>query len=233
MKKDIASFRKMLVERIAFESRFARLWVSRGRDEELAKAIGVAPEIIDEAAGLLRSGALKPEATNLGVASVSVFLPYVLAVPLGKMVEEMNMGHGQLLRSLLHMLMQTSREPTPRTPRKWGSNGKNTAFEWRGAPVSTQTGMRKHYEVMCRPALASSIGKRAAAYGVTRPRYIMLWVLDLIEGNLADMAIEPVTIQQTFDNEAYYVLPSAQAGCDTVASDDAEPDDQAASSADA
>lgn len=199
-------FRRRLVEFVAFESPFGRRWVTRGRNEELAKAIGVDPSILDEAGAMLRAGAL-PKDGQGSIVHVEMSVPSPVARPINELAESVGMSPSQLVRAMLHVMMQTTREPSMRAPRRW-HNGKGArvhGFGFRGKRINTDG--RSHFEFVLSRGLSVAISKRANAYGATRNRYVILWMADLADGLLADHVFPPISTGQMFFNDYEYVLP--------------------------
>lgn len=203
-------FRRRLVERVAFDSPFARRWAIHGPDPKLAEQLGLDPSLLDEAVNLLRGGALPKTDKRPDLVSVEVSVPQPLAVPFEAAVAAMDsMSHGQLARSLLHVMMQTTREPSLRAPRRWhrGTGAIVHGFGFRGQTLRPNTDKRKHLELTLSRGLNDALGKRAAAYGATRTRYILLWMADLADGLLADYVFPPISTDQMFPEDSFYVLP--------------------------
>lgn len=203
-------FRRRLIERVAFDSPFARRWAIHGPDAKLAEQLGLHPSLLDDAASLLRGGALPKADARPDLVNVELSVPQPLAVPFESAVAAMDsMSHGQLVRSLLHVMMQTTREPSLRAPRRWhkGKGAIVHGFGFRGQMLRPNTDKRKHLELTLSRGLSDALGKRAAAYGATKTRYILLWMADLADGFLADYVFPPISTDQMFPEDTFYVLP--------------------------
>lgn len=181
----------------------------RGADPDLAEKLGLHPSVLDDAAALLRGGAV-PKDKGRDLISIEMAIPLPLAVPFEVASAAMGgMGHGQLVRSLLHTMMQTTVEPTMRAPRRWnnGVGARVHGFGFQGKNLRPHSDKRKHYEFMLSRGLSLAVGKRAAAYGATRNRYILLWMADLADGLLGDYVFPPISTDQMFHSDSFYVLP--------------------------
>lgn len=206
------AFRKELIDLVAYRSPWARRWVTRGRDPSLASSLGLDEVLLDEAGALLRSGFLPKERKGKGenIVLVDVFMPAVMVPEFMAVCDMVDMLPSQLIRSVLHTMMQTQREPSERTPRRWTPSGearKVKGFGFRGRRTPFSGKGRKHIEAAITTGLHEALGRRAAAYGATTVRYALLWCADLIDGLLADVAFPPVSTDQMFDSAEAYVLP--------------------------
>jgi len=197
-----------LVEKVAFDSPFARRWAIHGPDAQFAEQVGLHPSVLDDAATLLRGGALPKDDKRSGLVHVEITVPLPLALAFEAAVQAMeSMSHGQLARSLLHVALQTTREPSLRAPRRWtnGKGAKTLGFGFRGRRLHTDK--RKHLELTLSAGLNEAVGRRAAGYGATKSRYIMLWMADLADGLLSDLVFPPISSDQMFVRAEEYVLP--------------------------
>lgn len=121
----------------------------------------------------------------------------------------------KLLKSLLHAAMQLPREPNTRADKCWGPLPGCEATRLRLAsaaspPKKTARGKPKsetHLTVLLSVGLVRAVGHRAEAFGASRTRYVNLWLADLVDGNLSDVAVVPVGKGQMFASEKAYMLP--------------------------
>lgn len=204
------AFRRQLIELVAFRSRWTRQWITQGRDLDFAKSIGLDPDLLDEAATLLRSGFLPKPDGGQAIVTMDMFMPAVLGEEFWPLAESFDMAPVQLARSVWHTMLQTTREPSARTPRRWTESGEAKrvqGFGWRGGRRILSGPGRKHLQVTISVGLAEALGRRAAAYGATRNRYALLWLADLLDGLLADLVFPVISTDQMFDSAQGYVLP--------------------------
>jgi hypothetical protein len=201
----IPDFRRRLIERIVREDPWiARSVAGSGGQAEFAPQLGLQPDILEQAAHLFRRGARSEDGnldvTRLGRLRLRVLLTPEENVKLKAYADSRNMLKGATIRVLMHAAMRTSREPSPhafRVPRKPGE-----------APPAE---LRRH---TCEIApkvtrgLHDAIVQRAAAYGVGFKPYVRYWVVDLVEGRLADLDIPIVPFLGLFDDAKSYVLPA-------------------------
>lgn len=204
-------FRQKLIERVAYETPFARWWALRGKDPQLAGKLGIHEDILVEAVKLLRSGYL-PDEDSLRFSHIKIQLPREIADEFLVVCETLSQSKVSLCRSLWHTMMQTTREPTPRAERRWDqSNSRKVhGYVFRDKVVTTRfkdSQSRLSVLVPVTQALCHAVAKRAAAYGVSRNRYAVLWVADLVDGLLADVLFPPVELEQCFLDTREYVLP--------------------------
>lgn len=197
------AFRRKLVERIAFETPYGRRWAIRGPNLELAKMLGVEPAVLDDAAALLRGGALPLDGPPL-LARLEFVVPVELSAPFAQIGESLDMGVGQLVRSMMHAVLQTTREPAVRTGGIWRLRGKRVET---GVPKARDQKTWAAWCVKVSAGMSEALFLRAHAFGVTRTRYTLLWMADLIDGKLTDLMLDPITPEQTFATQAEYVLP--------------------------
>lgn len=205
------SFRRFLVEHVAFQTPWARRWVQRGRQPGLAESLGISEAILDEAAVLLRAGALPGPKVWIGEQErgptwFDFQMPRRVFEFYRAIARDLNMTTTQLVRSMMHVVMQTTREPTSRIYRKW--DDVTGAAVPPGTVVVPLDKPQGHVHVDVTAALAKAVHARAQAFGVSKCRYVILWCADLVDGKLADLVFEPLELGQLFYNEQMYVLPA-------------------------
>jgi len=200
----IPDFRRRLIERIVREDPWiARSVAGSGNQIELGAQIGVAPEILEQAAHMLRRGA-RSEDGNLGTIRLGrrrlrIWLTRDERTKLKAHSEARELLSGAAIRCLMHAAMQTAREPNARAfrvPRKPGELLPNE--------------LRRHnHEVapQVTNGLYDAIVQRAGAYGVDVNPYVRYWVLDMVDGKLDDMEIPIVPFLGLYDDAKSYVLP--------------------------
>jgi hypothetical protein len=201
---DPKKFREELVERLAFDSPWGRHTAMYGFDQALADDLGVAKQTLLAASVRVREGFVPAEVDEEEARRepMHIDVPAPLAPSMRYVARRYRMSHGQLVRALLHTVMQTEREPLMRAARQWMLSV--------DVPVK-ESGKRIHIGVYVSRGLLRALDARAAAYGVTRRRYIYLWFADMLEGRLSDLVLEPVEVGQMYDDERGYVLPAVSA----------------------
>jgi hypothetical protein len=204
-----AKFRRALIEQLAFETPFAKRAAMRDQPG-LAAKLGITEDLLAEAADLVRSGFLRVKLVGPAIINLEIFMQREFGDAFELLATAHDMSRGQLMRALLHAAMHTPREPNPRAPRRWTKGiAIRGGIGIQGRIVKNHPATRVHLEFEITRGLASALGRRAAAYGVTRTRYMLLWAADLVDGQLGDLVIIPVDTGQLFDDENGYVLPVA------------------------
>ena len=212
-------FRRELVERLT-ATPYARRAAFQGPQPELARELGVTAEVLDEAAKLVRVGFAPPDASGARRRALDVFLPPDLERPLLGYAKEVGIGTGQVLRNVLHAVLQTEREPYPRSLRSWvpapvaGAADARRRLEALGSQVESRrkaprrSTRQKHLRIEMSDGLHVAVGRRATAHGVQIGRYCSLWIADLCDGLLASVLVVPIEAGQTYDDPRSYVLPA-------------------------
>jgi hypothetical protein len=212
---DEATFRSRLVEMLAFSGPWARRVANKGPEPGLAAKLGVCEDVVEDAAKLIRGGFVPQKGARL--MPVDLFVPRPIGDHLMPMAERLMMSGAQLVRAILHAAMLTSKEPAPRAPRQWvvrpkghvKTSARVHGIGFRGADmVTSYPSQRVHLDLQLSRGLVEALDRRAAAYGVTRPRYSLLWVADFVDGRLGPLNIIPVSTGQLYDDARAYVLPA-------------------------
>ncbi len=224
-------FRRDLIERLAFEGPWGRSVAMRGIREGLGKSLGVTDDVLQDAAAAVRAGYRISKKTTASVVSINVFMQEPLGEQFTKLAQASEMDRGQLIKALLHAGMQTAYEPSHRAPRQWGVRGKKPkrpiGIGFQGKVLTADLASRTHFEVELSRGLGKALGRRAAVYGVTRSRYVLLWIADMVDGMLSELPILPVDTGMLFEDETGYVLPKIEGQPDVVLEsedEDADPD---------
>lgn len=172
--------------------------------QNLAVRLGVQEAVLAEAIDLVRFGFRTTQKKNIE-PELSKRVAFRMKYPseLMKLVTNlgvvMNCTPTTLVRNLMHAAMQTTHEPTLRVR---GRQRKRAVL--RGKVLS---GHIDSYLVRLSRALKQAIQCRALAYGESPHAYVRAWLIDLVEGKLGHIDIQPVRIGQMFDSVEAYVLP--------------------------
>jgi len=136
---------------------------------------------------------------------LDIELPEPIFAEISRRATLLGMTPGQLARALLHAAMLLQREPEPRVPpgtRRGRRRIQGLVFRDR---VLFATGeSRRHVSTTVSRALFVVLAQRAASQRISRARYVQLWLADLADGRLDDVAIQPVDTGQMYDGEDTY-----------------------------
>ncbi len=205
----LQAFRADLVQRVALTDE-ARRVAANGMQPGLAEALGVQPDILQQAAVLARRGF-----ANQGKIAVREKFDVFLRVELYRAMLGMANYHGltvpTLIRSTLHKVLQMPREPVARSARQWGPLPGCESFRAQmvalAGPLKKSRKVYVHLDVQATRGFMAALQTRAHAYGVRRARYVLLWMATLCDGFLNDIPMVAVEFGQLFDDEGAYVLP--------------------------
>lgn len=216
------SFRERLVADVAL-SPLAHAWARKVAPPDLAARCGLDPSVLDEAAKLLTQVA--PSVTPRLRSYFSFSLPAQLNRALDAMAERMRWTRADLVRSLMHTVMQCDREPVKRPFRKWvpalpesdefreALTPKRARRKRSSSPDGAKVRPDREYlSFLARPGLHKAIRVRATAYGAPTGRYMALWLSDLVDGLLADLVLDLVSAEQTFEKVEDYWHPVLRTG---------------------
>ncbi len=236
MKSEETEFRRELTRRLAVTDT-AKSFVLNGREdklESLADSLGVIPQILKEAIALTRSG-YNIECDPVVGTKKRLFIYttteiFTAANTVRKRGRFSNVG--ALMAALMHAAMQTQREPTSRSNARLDPLD-DAGIDFRAKLIAESTHLKKetrtysrskaktknvkeryvrpdhvHSVVMVSRGLDLAIQMRSTAFGgIAKSKYINLWLADLVDGRLNDLAVLPVICGQMFDSERSYVLP--------------------------
>ena len=199
-------FRGRLVRRLAFGGWWSRRLALHDRlDPRVARQLGVQPAVLREAASLYRSTYVFPGAKVTPLVPLDVELPVPIFAELALRAKLLRMMPGQMVRATLHASMRLQREPAPRAPPGTRAGRKRIRGIAFGGRILTVPGDgRRHICTTVSRGLYAALEQRAAARRISRARYVQLWLADLAEGLLDDVAIVPVEIGAMFDDERAY-----------------------------
>lgn len=210
-------YRERLVADLAL-SPLARAWARGAAPPDLPERCGLDRSALDDAAKLLNQ--VTPMVPGKRKTYYSFSLPAKLNHELRAVAEKLRWTRADVVRSLLHTVLQTDLEPTRRPFRKWVADSDEAeTFRAQLAPEkprrkrrtspngATVRPDREHISYLARPGLYGALKARAAAYGVTVSRYYALWLSDLVDGHLAHLVLPLVTCEQTFETAEEYVRP--------------------------
>lgn len=201
----IPDFRRRLIERIVREDPWIAHSVAASASQvELGAQIGIAPDILEQAANLLRRGAPSEDGnlsrTRLGRRRLRIWLTRDEQTRLKAYAHGRELLPGAAIRCLMHAAMQTSREPNARAFRVPRKPGEALPHELR----------RHNHELapQVTNGLYDAIVQRAAAFGVGYNPYCRYWVLDMIDGKLDGLVEIPIVpFLGLHDDPKSYVLP--------------------------
>ena len=195
-------YREKLLKELA-ETDFARR-VASGEDAvSLARRLGVAEETLVAAARCAK------DAAAFQHHQIDIFAPHPVAVPLVGLSHELAMGHHQLMLAVLHAVLQTEREPSPRARGHWEPLPGHKEARHRlvvAAKGALAVKRDLHLKTVLSAGLSRALDRRAASFGVRRSRYVLLWLADLVDGRLSDVPVGPVDVPDLFPDEKKYVL---------------------------
>jgi len=199
-------FRKSLIVELA-STRWPRKIALYGADAEkdynLAVRLGVQEDVLAEAIRLVRLGFRTTEQEPEPELSKVVAFRMEYPVELMKLVKNLGVAMSRppitLIRDLMHAAMQTTCEPTRKPPIR-----KRKSVILRGKPLSGRVG---NDTMRVSRALKQAIQYRAIAYGETPHAYVRAWLVDLVDGKLGHVDIQPIRVGQMFDSVEAYVLP--------------------------
>lgn len=199
----------------AFSGPWARRVANKGPEPGLAAKLGICEDVLEDAAKLIRGGFVPSKGARL--LPMDMFVPSAISEHLVPLAENSMMSGAQLVRAVLHAAMLTSHEPSPRAPRQWVAHQKGRGritkqvygVGFRGTSVATsKPSHRMHLDLQLSRGLVEALDRRAAAFGVTKARYSLLWVADFVDGRLGPLKVTPVSTTQLFDDARAYVLPA-------------------------
>jgi hypothetical protein len=177
-----------------------------GASPDNAALLGVALDVLEEAAAMAGGG---HKAGAPALVKVDFRCEPSMYRPLSALAHILHMKTSDLLRSLLHAVMQTPREPSPRPNRSWKPLVGCEAVRARLTMASTRDGTTlMHFRFKVSSGLYRALCARAAAHGSVLNRYVKLWMADLIDGRLSELQLVPVPVTQLFADERSYVLPA-------------------------
>lgn len=184
--------------------------------ENLPAALGLDRALFDLACRSAR--------VNYGVArmvQLDLFVPWELARCTRALAASYGPSTRSFLRSLLHAVLQTTREPARRALRgqdRWKPLNDQAAERRKRlveAPSSGRVGRGGwwHPEVLVSKGLAEALEARAAAceFARNRHQYAICWIADYCDGLLVDLPIQIVKLEETFATAEHYVLPRTMA----------------------
>lgn len=217
MDRTSAAFRRDLIHRVAATEAVQRL-NRHTAPPDLAKQLGVQDEVLQLAIRIAGAGAGAPALVEL-----HVFIPWPIATPLFTLARSLGTTPGPLIRSLMHAVMLTTREPHRRStghglvtgwPPLPGREDARAALARRCTQQSTRIARREkgkqenyHTAVEITVGLERALQRRAVVYGVTRHHYTVLWLADLVDGVLSGLAVPLVRARELHADESQYVLP--------------------------
>jgi hypothetical protein len=204
-------FRQKLIEDLSL-TRFARMEPS----PELAKGLGVDESVLVLAQKLARAGFAPADEPRIKFCLMNVMCPRALAGPVMVLAKRTLFQHprgngtavGQMARALMHSAMQTEREPERRAHGQWGPLPGCEDARYRLAAGQEKRAIDYHTKAEITEGLNRAIELRARAEGVSRSRYVILWLADLVDGLLPDLPVVPVSRWQLYADEKSYVLPT-------------------------
>jgi len=206
-----ARVRDRVVELIAQTDHATHAWQHGARAED-AKKLGVELDVLEEAAARARSGA----STVRPPVFCDLLGPVRLMRPFAALAERLHMERADLLRSMLHAVLQTPREPTKRPGRQWkpllGRESVRSALGGSGSRAM-------HFKFKVSAGFLRALEQRAVAGGETTQHYIKGWMADLVDGLLADLTLVPVSLADLFEDERAYVLPRLTTPSETATVD--------------
>src|SRR5260370_20208886 len=181
----------------------------------LARQLGVQADALREAVQLYRTGSVSGAPQVSALVSLDVELPTTIFHCLANLAFEIGMSPGQLVRATLHAVMRGARSPTPRFPsvhEQARPRERIRGIVFRDQVLTAKGDTRRHVFTTVSHGLYVALEQRAAAGGVSRARYVLLWLADLVDGLLGDVAIEPIESGQMFESPERYCLAKSADG---------------------
>lgn len=202
------AIRDAIADLIAFQTPWgARLGnQGLGKYPDIAQRLGVDPEIIRDAILKNKAFFAPVEPAERGKHAKTMQVPDVVYVQLKKVAAKMKIRVGEMIPSLLHAVMQLPREPGNRPTHCWPKL-QGPAPKTHKERTDKNRWPRTHITIITSLGLREALLRRSAAYGVTYGRYIMLWLLEFLDGKLKDVPFVVAKYSQQFGDVNCYVLP--------------------------
>lgn len=207
MLRSEAEARKAIVELIAFRTPWANkiMLHDEAAFPGLAERLGVTQELLREAVAKYRLGFV-PETDGRKLSeNIHLFIPSALYVSVKAIARKSKMKPSSFLRSFLHAVMLTTREPSVRLLK----TGSTTVLGEEDIDQDQKDGpyLTTHMTLLVSTGLAEALRRRAAAQGFILSEYAVRWLADLHEFRLKDLEVVPIAAHQMYDRVDAYVIP--------------------------